>query len=138
EIEGRRIHPGATGRVPAENCLDVVDVADGALPNELPRLRESDRAAALAADLHDALVLLCRLDDPETLLDLVGHRFLAIDVLPASQASTTIFRCQWSGTAATTQSISLLSSRSWYVRVVGTVLPVALPMISFASVWRSS
>src|SRR6185437_13426801 len=81
EIEGRRIHPGATGRVPAENCLDVVDVADGALPNELPRLRESDRAAALAADLHDALVLLCRLDDPETLLDLVGHRFLAIDVL---------------------------------------------------------
>src|SRR6185437_12768027 len=63
------------------NCLDVVDVADGALLNELPRLCESDRAAALAADLHDAIVLARRLDDPEALFDLVCHRFLAIDVL---------------------------------------------------------
>ena len=32
---------------------------------------------------------------------------------PAPNASTTTCRCQWSGTATTTQSTSLLANTSW-------------------------
>src|SRR5579863_1179359 len=55
--------------------------------------------------------------------------------LPALQASTTTRLCQWTGTAATMQSMSLRSRSSLYWRVVGNL---EFPVISFASVWRPS
>jgi len=44
---------------------------------------------------------------------------------PAAVASTTTRLCQWSGTAAMMQSMSLRSRSSWYLRVTGRLdLPV--------------
>src|ERR1051326_6739639 len=54
--------------------------------------------------------------------------------LPALVASTTMRLCQWSGTAATMQSMFLSSSRRRYSRVVGRLAPA----ISFARVCRPS
>src|SRR5207249_6764126 len=54
--------------------------------------------------------------------------------LPALTASTTIRRCQWSGTAATMQSMVLSSSSLRYSRVAGRFGPA----ISFANVCRPS
>src|SRR5205823_9137049 len=46
--------------------------------------------------------------------------------LPAFTASTTICLCQWSGTAAMMQSISLLLRSSWYRRVTGSVAELVI------------
>src|ERR1051325_10521539 len=54
--------------------------------------------------------------------------------LPALVASTTMRLYQWSGTAATMQSVFLSSSRRRYSRVVGRLAPA----ISFARVCRPS
>ena len=50
------------------------------MPNQFLGLREADRAPSLATDLNDPAILAGRLDDLESLLDLMSHRLFAVDV----------------------------------------------------------
>src|SRR5204862_3326210 len=70
----------AAHRSPSEDCIDEDALADGTLSNQFLGLCEADRAPSLATDLNDPAILAGRLDDLESLLDLMSHRLFAVDV----------------------------------------------------------
>ena len=76
-----RIHPGAARVVAVDPGLDGRHLPESAARVDLPGLGEYDPAAALAAYLHDAVVLFRRARHGEAFLDRVRHGLFAIDVL---------------------------------------------------------
>ena len=75
-----RINPGAARRVAIGRAFDEEHVAERARCVDFARLLVDDRADALAADLHNAISLLHRIDHGEAIFHGVRHRLFAVDV----------------------------------------------------------
>jgi hypothetical protein len=76
-----RVLPSAERRVAVDPRFDQIHVADRAGAKQIARLGVDNRAGVLAADLQDAAALPRGVDDAQTLLELLHHRLLDVDVL---------------------------------------------------------
>src|SRR5262249_49033199 len=83
EVGRGRVLPRAVRVVPAHRALDELYLAEDALLHERAGLGADHRARALRADLDEAAALLGRRHHLEAVGRRVGHRLLAVDVLPS-------------------------------------------------------